>query len=133
MGNLNAKFTERSPIQNNLKSTAVLPFLCNHAEKHTECVNETINNPFFTKQREECGLLLTPRKPSLLFVMDSSSRGCILASTNKVSPLGSCITSSSTSTGGVIPKNTAGLVWGYSYTLPEILQKCEGAKELEWK
>lgn len=46
---------------------------------------------------------LTPRNPSLLFVIESSSRGCILASKLKVSPSGSGITSSSKSTGGVLP------------------------------
>lgn len=48
---------------------------------------------------------LTPRKPSLLFVIDSNSRGCILASKVNVSPLGSGTTSSSISAGGVIPED----------------------------
>lgn len=45
----------------------------------------------------------TPRNPSLLFVMESRSRGCIMAPTVNVSPSGSSISSSSKSTGGMIP------------------------------
>lgn len=45
----------------------------------------------------------TPKKPSLLLVIVSITKGCILACSVMVSALGSTGTSSSSSGGGVIP------------------------------
>lgn len=58
---------------------------------------------FVLTPKEIKNSLPTPRNPSLLLVMESRSRGCIVASTENVSPSGSFVSSSSKSTVGMIP------------------------------
>lgn len=88
-------FQERRPLRE-LWDTCKRGDVCHYTSK----VRRSI--PLLTPN-EKKNAHHTPRNPSLLFVMESRSRGCILASTVKVSLSGSFVSSSSKSSVGMFP------------------------------
>lgn len=109
-------FQERRPLSELWETWTTKKIIHKHKDDYkssnSSCFYKTLNT--LLRPAWSVGRSLTPRKPSLLFVMELSSSACMLASKTKVSPVGSWISSSSKSTGAVIPvriPNTLNVCW----------------------